>query len=262
MLPPIKGFINQTLIDWEGKIASEVFLPGCNFRCPVCHSAHLVLSPNTLESIPFYSVRDFLKEQKDWIDGVVISGGEATMHAEIESLCSEFKQLDIAVKIDTNGSFPEVLEALIDKRLVDFVAMDVKAPLDDTYRAITGVEVDLAAIGKSIALLQKGEVEHEFRTTVCSFFLDKSDVINIARTIDGARRYVLQEFKGGSCLDPTLNDYQSFTRDELKDIAVDAAKYVSACYVRGETPEESAPPENHATGDKPNVTTNGTGEIR
>ncbi len=236
MLPQIKGFINQTLIDWEGKIASEIFLPGCNFRCPMCHSAHLVLNPSTLESIPFYAVRDYLREQKDWIDGVVICGGEPTMHAEIESLCSEFKQLDMAVKIDTNGAYPEVLESLVDKRLVDFIAMDVKAPVDDTYRAVAGVDVDLAAIGKSIALLQKGEVDHEFRTTVCSFFLDKSDIINIARTIDGARAYVLQEFKGGSCLDPTLNNYQSFSRDELKALAAECAEYVQACCVRGEAP--------------------------
>jgi len=239
MLPLIKGFLKQTLIDWEGKIASEIFLPGCNFRCPICHSAHLVINPNTLESIPFYSVRDFVREQKKWIDGVVICGGEPCIHREIESLCSEFKQLELGVKIDTNGSFPEVLESLLDKRLVDFVSMDIKAPIDDTYRAIAGVDVDLAAIGKSIALLQKGEVDHEFRTTVCSFFLDKSDILNIAKTIDGARKYVLQEFKGGTCLDPTLNSYQSFSRDELKELAIQCAEYVESCYVRGESPAQA-----------------------
>jgi pyruvate formate lyase activating enzyme len=247
MLPPIKGFINQTLIDWEGKIASEIFLPGCNFRCPMCHSAHLVVSPNTLESIPFYAIRDYIREQKDWIDGIVISGGEALMQREIESLCSEFKQLELPVKIDTNGSFPEVLESLVDKRLVDYVAMDLKATLDDSYRAVAGVDVDLAAIGKSIALLQKGEVDHEFRTTVCSFFLDKSDILNIARMIDGARRYVLQEFKPGSCLDPTLNEYQSFTREELREMAEEASEYVQACYVRGEDIDISTQPDTGAT---------------
>lgn len=235
MLPPIKGLIKNTLIDWEGKIASEVFLPGCNFRCPMCHSAHLVLNPNTLESIPFYAVRDYLKEQADWIDGVVISGGEPAMHKEIESLCSEFKQLDLAVKIDTNGSYPDALASLIDKRLVDCVAMDVKAPLDDTYRAVAGVKVDIEAIRKSIALLQKSEVDHEFRTTVCSFFLDENDVLAIAQTLSGVKRYVLQEFKGGSCLDPTLDNYQSFTRGELKSIAAKAARFVKTCYVRGDT---------------------------
>jgi pyruvate formate lyase activating enzyme len=246
MLPPIKGFINQTLIDWEGKIASEIFLPGCNFRCPMCHSAHLVVNPSTLESIPFYAVRDYVREQKDWVDGVVISGGEPLMHMEIESLCSEFKQLELLVKIDTNGSFPEALESLIDKRLVDYVAMDLKAPLDDTYRAVAGVDVDLAALGKSIALLQKGEVDHEFRTTVCSFFLDKSDILNMARTIDGARRYVLQEFKPGVCLDPTLNAYRSFTRDELREIAGEASEFVQACYVRGEDAYSASRPDTRA----------------
>ncbi len=244
MLPLIKGFIKNTLIDWEGKIASEVFLPGCNFRCPICHSPHLVLNANTLESIPFYAVRDYLKEQADWVDGVVICGGEPTMHVEIESLASEFKQLNLAVKIDTNGTYPGVLASLIDKQLVDFVAMDVKAPLDDTYRAVAGVEVDLGAIRESIALLQKGEVDCEFRTTVCSFFLDKSDIIAIARTLEGARRYVLQEFKGGSCLDPTLDNYQSFTRDELKEIAEKAGPFVQACYVRGESSVKQNPAPN------------------
>ena len=207
-------------------------------------------------------MRDYIREQKDWIDGIVICGGEPTIHAELESLCSEFKQIETAVKIDTNGSNPEVLESLIDKRLVDFIAMDIKAPLDDTYRAAAGVEVDLAAIGKSIALLQKGEVDHEFRTTVCSFFLDESDIINIARTIDGARAYILQEFKPGSCLDPTLNSYQSFTREELKSIAASAARYVQKCCVRGEVAEEPGGPDNPAADNKPNTAPTSTGETQ
>ena len=234
MFPQIKGFIHQTLIDWEGKIASEVFLPGCNYHCPICHSSYLVVSPNTLESIPFYAVRDYLKEQKEWIDGVVISGGEPTVHAELESLCSEFKQLDLKVKIDTNGSNPEVLDALIDKRLVDFIAMDVKAPLGESYHAAAGVRVDLDALARSIRLLQEGRVEHEFRTTVCSALLSEDDVVKIARNLQGAARYVLQEFRGGSCLDPALNMHRSFSRDELRAVALKAARYVRVCCVRGD----------------------------
>jgi pyruvate formate lyase activating enzyme len=121
------------------------------------------------------------------------------------------------------------------------------------------VEVDLAAIGKSIALLQEGGVDHEFRTTVCSFFLDRSDIVNIARTIDGARRYVLQEFRGGSCLDPTLNSYQSFTRDELKEIAAEASEYVKSCYLRGEIADTPGRPGSTTPQKKPNAAP-GSGE--
>jgi len=245
MLPPIKGFIRNTLIDWEGRIASEIFLPGCNFRCPYCHSPHLVVSPNTLEEIPFYSVREYLKENRAWVDSIVISGGEPTIHPELESLASEFKSIDVAVKIDTNGSNPKMLASLIDKRLVDFISMDVKAPLDEKYSQVAGVPVDLSLIGESIALLLSNKVDYEFRTTVCSLFTDEEDIIKIAKTLAGAKKYVLQEFRGGNCLDPALNTYRSFTRDELKEIARSASMYVGNCFLRGETPQrpdsETAP---------------------
>jgi pyruvate formate lyase activating enzyme len=242
MLPPIKGFIKNTLIDWEGRIASEIFLPGCNFRCPYCHSPHLVVCANTLEEIPFYAVREYLKENRAWVDSVVISGGEPTIHAELESLASEFKSLDVAVKIDTNGSNPQLLATLVDRRLVDSISMDVKAPLNEKYSSAAGVPIDLSLIGESIALLLSNKVDYEFRTTVCSLFTDEEDIIKIAKTLSGAKKYVLQEFRGGNCLDPALNTYRSFTRDELKELAKRASVYVENCFVRGEPqPQQSKP---------------------
>ncbi len=104
MLPQIKGFVQNTLIDWPGRIASIVFLPGCNFRCPFCHAAHLVVRPNELESIPFDSIRDYLRERREWIEGVIISGGEPTTSVGLPALVEVIDKMGFPVKLDTNGS--------------------------------------------------------------------------------------------------------------------------------------------------------------
>ncbi|MFH1423000.1 MAG: anaerobic ribonucleoside-triphosphate reductase activating protein [Planctomycetota bacterium] len=249
MLPPIKGFIRNTLIDWEGRIASEIFLPGCNFRCPYCHSPHLVVSPNTLEAIPFYAVREYLKENRDWVDSIIISGGEPTIHAEIDSLASELKSIDVAVKLDTNGSNPDKLASLIDSRLIDFVSVDIKAPLNEKYNIAAGIEVDVSLISDSISIIKNSDIAYEFRTTACSVFTSEEDILKIAETIAGAKLYVLQEFVPGNCLSSSLNSYKSFSRDELKKIAEKASIHVEECFLRGEV--HSKPKIMNATPPKP-----------
>ena len=234
MLPPIKGFIQNSLIDWPGRIAGILFLPGCNFRCPFCHATHLVVQPNELESIPFESVSAFLKERGDWIDGVIISGGEPTGCVGLEELIDRIRSLGFAIKLDTNGSNPDVLDALLAKGKLASVAMDVKAPLDERYARLAGVEVDLDAIRRSIGMLIAGRApEYEFRTTVVPGFLGLEDVVDIARSLSGAERYVLQNFQPVDCIDKNLLGTGSYKLSELKAMAEAAGAYVKKCWVRG-----------------------------
>ena len=233
----IKGFIETTLIDWEGMIASTIFLPHCNFQCPYCHAPHLVRSPNELESIPVDAVLKHVANQCGWLDGVVISGGEPTLHAELESLIRSIQSLGVEVKLDTNGSHPEVLRKLLEAGLVRSVAMDLKAPLTETrYAEAAGRSVDVDTIEESIALLRESGVDYEFRTTVCPAVLDGDDVVEIARAITGARRYVLQNFKPVNCLDSAMMGVKPYPRELREEFAENAGAFVEECYVRGSAP--------------------------
>jgi len=236
MIPPLKGFLPSTLIDWEGKISAEIFLPGCDFRCPYCHSWPLVLEPQKLADIPFETIVERLAGRRNWIDGIVISGGEPTLQEGLEHLLLELKRLGFGVKLDTNGSRPLVLRKLLKAKLLDAVSMDVKAPLDERYATVAGVDVDLEAIGQSIDQIRMSGIDYEFRTTVCPKFLDPPAVVEIARQLAGARRFVLQRFNPADCLDRQLKDSPTFSREELRRIAGQAAEFVEECWVRGDQP--------------------------
>src|SRR4030042_5009047 len=163
----IKGFLETSFVDWPGKVAAVLFLPRCNLRCPFCHNHSLVENPEGYEDIPLTYIMARLAELGGWVDGWWISGGEPTIHPLLPSLIAEIKAMGLAVKLDTNGTRPRVLQALIEEGLVDCVAMDVKAPLNETsYARAAGIAVDLAAIQESISLLKQGKVEYYFRTTV------------------------------------------------------------------------------------------------
>ena len=238
--PPIKGLVENTLIDWEGKIAAIVFLPQCNFRCRYCHAPHLVDPPPDLETIPVGAVLDLLRERKGWIDGVVVTGGEPLLHANLRPLLTVLRAEGVGIKLDTNGTSPDALAELIDEGLIDFVSMDVKAPLDrEQYEAIVEAECDMAALGRTIQLLIEGEVDYEFRTTVCPAFTDADDIVEIARALSGAKRLVLQQFRPQNCLDRYLLEVEPLIRETLQEYAALAAPYVETCFVRGD-PKTSA----------------------
>jgi pyruvate formate lyase activating enzyme len=148
----IKGFIETSLIDWDGKLVSVFFLPGCNFRCPFCHNHQLWKAPQKVETVPWQKVSDFLKGKKGWIDGVVITGGEPTVHADLPEFIESLREMGLLIKLDTNGANPEMLQSLIDKKLVDYVAMDLKASLDTIYSQAAGTKVNLDDIKRSIEI--------------------------------------------------------------------------------------------------------------
>ncbi|TET38582.1 MAG: anaerobic ribonucleoside-triphosphate reductase activating protein [Planctomycetota bacterium] len=233
MLPPIKGFIKHSLIDWEGRIACILFLPGCNFRCSYCHSPHLVPEGSGLETIPWETVAEFLDSRERWIDGVVVSGGEPFLHDNLEDLLIDLKARGLAVKIDTNGSFPVRLKNAVEKKLVDFVACDVKAPFNKKYEDLTGASNVIDNVLDSVRYLLTEPVPYEFRTTVCSAVLSEDDVLEIAEFIRGAGRYVLQVMRSTICLDPVLEGMRSYTRTDLERLARKVAPLVGEVFVRG-----------------------------
>ena len=232
----IKGFLKNTLLDWDGKIASVVFTAGCNFRCPYCHSPHLVYASDEMESIPPETVVNFIRSNRDWVDGLVITGGEPTIQPGLIDFLMMLGQEGIAAKLDTNGTMPDVLEEILEKELVEYIAMDVKAP-PEKYALVTGVAIDSNIIARSIDMLIGGEIDYEFRTTVCPLMLDEGDIAGIARWISGAKRYVLQNFRGGNCLDEKVNAVRPVPVEQLQKYAKEAAKYVRDCRIRGEKTE-------------------------
>ncbi len=233
-LPPIKGFLPTSLIEWEGRLACALFLPGCNLRCPFCHASDLVLRADQVPDAPIQGVIEHLRANRGWLDGAVISGGEPTLHPGLPALISVLREHVPAIKLDTNGSRPEIVRKLVEAGLVDCVAMDVKAPLDSRYDAAAGIPVDREAIRATIALLRSRGIEHEFRTTVVPGLHTPRDIVEVARELGPTETLILQQFAPLNCLDPAYLARQPFTRAQLRDMASAAAEFVAHCRLRGE----------------------------
>lgn len=235
MIIPIKGFIENSLIEWEGKIVSIIFLPACNLRCPYCHAPHLVQTPNELESIPVDAVIGKIRQNVGWVDGVVVTGGEPTTHKQLDAFLTLLKDTGVVVRLDTNGTNPQAIKDLIARKLLDCIAMDIKAPLQKAkYELVSGVPCNIEDIKKSIRIIMESGIEYEFRTTVCPSQLDGDDIEEIARTIEGARRYILQGFRPNHCLDAKMLKIEPYPAGTLRGFAACAGKYVDYCCVRGE----------------------------
>ena len=193
----VKWFVDVSFVDWDGKISSVIFLPSCNFRCPFCHNVNLVLNPEKLETIPLKYIEHQLQKQKGWTDGVCITGGEPTLHSILPELCSRIKKMEFLVKLDTNGTNPTMLKELMDKKFLDYVAMDIKAPLTiEKYSKATGVNAEslLENVKESIRLLLESSIDYEFRTTIVPTIHDLDDIKQICRSLRGCKKYVLQKF--------------------------------------------------------------------
>ena len=235
-LPAIKGFIPTSLIEWEGRLVSAIFLPGCNFRCPFCHAVDLVVRHGDLPTIPLDEVIAHLEANRGWLDGVVVSGGEATLQPHLRQLLEVLRRHVPGIKLDTNGSRPAVVQALVSAGLVESVAMDIKAPLDHRYEAAAGVGVDLEAIRATIQFLKTCGVEHEFRTTVVPGLHSAEDIVAIARELGRGERLVLQQFAPLNCLEPSYRERKPYSRQELRLMAQAAGEHVADCHLRGEAP--------------------------
>ncbi|MDI7260125.1 MAG: anaerobic ribonucleoside-triphosphate reductase activating protein [Thermodesulfobacteriota bacterium] len=215
----IKGFLETSFLDWPGNICSVLFLPHCNFRCPYCHNHPLVFHPEQYASVPLKEILLRLRSFKGWIDGVCVTGGEPTLHINLPLLIQEIKRNGFLVKLDTNGSNPEMLEKLIEKGEVDFISMDVKAPLDPfSYRRSTGLSIDLAPILKSIEILKRGKVEYQFRMTVVPQLHCEEDIKTLGEQLRAGRRLILQNFNPENPLDPSLKKTNPYDPKVLKEM--------------------------------------------
>ncbi len=185
------GLVKFTLIDFPGCPAAIVFTQGCNFRCRYCHNPELVYPHLFQESVPEEEVMSFLKRRQGTLDGVVISGGEPTLQADLVRFMAGIKALGYKTKLDTNGTRPDVLKELIDKKLVDFIAMDLKAPIAK-YAAITGVETNENIIHQSIDLIRQSGLSYQFRTTYDKEVLTDEDIAAVSLAVNG-KNYKVQE---------------------------------------------------------------------
>ncbi len=230
----IHGFQKMTLLDYPSKVACTLFTAACNLRCPFCHNAGLVTSINAAERIDEEEILSYLKKRRGILDGVCITGGEPTLQKDLAAFIRRVKALGYAVKLDTNGTSPDLLAALIDEGLLDYVAMDVKNS-KQKYAATVGLaDYDLASVEKSVSLLLEGRVDYEFRTTVVAEYHTPADIADIAGWIKGAPRYFIQPFVDsgnliGSC-DGMLSAPDAAILDEMV-LAARAA--VPATVLRG-----------------------------
>lgn len=231
----IGGLQKLTLIDYPGHIACTIFLTGCNFRCPWCYSSEIVL-PDKITRQPKILKEEFLNfldKKKGLLDGVVVCGGEPTINKELPVLLAEIKEKRFKIKLDTNGSNPLMLKKLIDKGLVDYVAMDIKAPLiNHIIQKVTGVKVDINKIRKSIDVIKNSKIDYEFRTTVVPLFHKKEDIKKMAEEISPAKRYFLQTFRPEKNLDSSLSRVDPYSEKFMEELKKEIKHLFEICEVR------------------------------
>ncbi len=214
----IKGFIKSSLLDWDGKIVSTLYVPHCNMRCPFCHNRDLILTPDEYPTIDINEIVDFYKERKDFLDGICLTGGEPTLYDNLVEVLKLFKEAGALVKLDTNGTSPEKVRELVDAELIDYIAMDIKNALEfEKYKKASSLKSEALFdnVKKSIDYIRSCKVPYEFRTTVVPTIHEKQDIIDIAKFIKGAEKYALQNFQPENTLDV---EFEKLTPFEVKDI--------------------------------------------
>ncbi len=218
----IKGFSETSFLDWPGKLCSVLFLPHCNFRCPYCHNHPLVFHPEQYATVPMEDILARLHSLRTWIDGVCLTGGEPTLHTDLPLLVQEIKRHRFLVKLDTNGSNPQMLGNLIEGGEINFVSMDVKAPLDPfRYSRSIGLPIKLKPILESIEILKRGKVEYEFRMTVVPGLHQEEDIRILGNQLKSGQRFILQNFNPENPLDPSLKKTVPYDPKVLKEIERD-----------------------------------------
>lgn len=227
----IGGLQKVSLIDYPDEICAVVFTRGCDFRCGYCYNAELVLPERYAELIPEREVLDFLLTRRGKLDAVTITGGEPTWQPDLPEFIHKVKNLGFLVKLDTNGVNPEMLKKLIEQKAVDYIAMDIKAPLEK-YRDVININVDTRKIAASIALIMGSGIPYEFRTTTVKSQLAESDILAIGELIKGARRYVLQKFLPSKVLDKTFLTRTSYPDEDMQRMCMALQGVVSECAVR------------------------------
>ncbi len=221
----IKGLQKLSVIDYPGRTCAVVFLAGCNFRCPFCQNPGLVLEPEKHKTITEDYFFKFLQGRKKWLDGVCITGGEPTLYPELIGFVRKIKSLGFLVKLDTNGSNPEMVDDLIKEKLLDYISMDIKSS-PDGYEKAAGVKVNMKKIKSSVDIIRKSDVDYEFRSTVLPRIHSKEDIIKIGEWLKGSKRFFLQDFRNEKTIDPGFQKEKGFEKKELEELK----KILRSCF--------------------------------
>ena len=225
----ISGLQKLTLLDYPEVVSCIVFTYGCNFRCPFCHNSSLV-SGDFEDEISETEVLDFLKNRKKLLDGVVITGGEPLLHQDIPSFIKRIKDLGYLVKLDTNGTNPDMLKMLVEEKLIDYVAMDIKNSPKE-YALASGTDKFLDNVAQSKSLLLEGHIPYEFRTTVVKGIHTKQSLTSLAEWIKGAEKYFLQQYKNSeNILNP--EGLSAFSEGEMKELLSAILPIIPTCAIR------------------------------
>lgn len=220
----INGFQKTSLIDYPGNIVSTIFFGGCNFRCKFCHNKELVIGHKDLPVISEEEILSHLSNNKAFLDGVCIGGGEPTLYNNLPEFIKKIKALGLAVKLDTNGTNPSMVKALVNEGIIDYVALDIKAPWQ-SYKDITGSD-DIEKVKETLSFLKGSSVGYEVRTTVVPSLHKKEDVIEIAKGLNGVKKYYLQQFQSFTTLDPSLDGASTYKKEELEELKKECSKFV------------------------------------
>ncbi len=225
------GLQKTSLLDYPDTLSAIIWTAGCNFRCPFCYNKNLVLGKT--EIISEETILSFIEKRRDVLEGLSISGGEPLLQEDIVDFTEKVKKLNYLIKIDTNGAFPEKLKELIDKKLVDYVSMDVKAP-KKKYAQLAGVKIDISKIEQSIDLIKNEAPDYEFKTTIVPGMLDKKDIVEIAKWLEGSKQFYLQQFKSDSPLvSSKLNDIVPYSKEKLSEMLYEIKPFFKNCSLRG-----------------------------
>ncbi|PLW80359.1 anaerobic ribonucleoside-triphosphate reductase activating protein [Candidatus Woesearchaeota archaeon] len=229
----VNGFIKTSMLDYPGKLVSVIFLGRCNFRCGFCHNADMVIRPDEIPRFDIESIFRYLEKKKDWMDGVCVSGGEPTLHKELPELLRKIKEIGLEVKLDSNGTNPEMLKSMIEEGLIDYIAMDIKTSREK-YELGAGVKVNMENIQKSIDLIKSSGVDYEFRTTIVPEVVTKEDMEKIAEWLGSdTKRYCLQQFVPMKVIEEKYYDVTPYLKGVLEEMGEIARKIIPEVEVRG-----------------------------
>lgn len=229
-----------SLLDYPGHLSAIIFTQGCNLECQFCYNPMLVWPTERSELkqkdhhllVEEDDLFAFLRSRAKKLDAVVLTGGEPTIQADLPDFVAKIKKLGYQVKLDTNGTNPDMIKKLISKKLVDYIAMDIKAP-KDKYKKTTGKSIDFKKIEKSVKIIKESNLPYEFRTTIVPGLLDKNDIEKIAKIIKGADIWFLQQFKQDTELfNKKLKKIKPYSKKELEEMCTYAKKYVNKCEIR------------------------------
>lgn len=237
----LKGFLPVSFNEWENRISAVVFTPRCNWRCPYCHGWKLVTEPETLKTVTRDDVFEHLNRQTGWIDGVVVSGGEPTLQPGLADFIREVKALGFQVKLETNGTHPEVIEPLLAENLLDCLCMDYKGPLDERLERVTGVNEEasmLASVRRSYELAAASGIEREYHTTLCPSFITAEVLAEMGDMLEPGGTWFLQQYETEDCLNLAEAGETRFTLEELNGLEkIARARHGSVIVKRGKIME-------------------------